>query len=617
MTVVLELRGVSKSYGVWHPRPALREVWLRVERGECFGLAGPNGAGKSTLIRILLGLSSPDDGDARLFGEAPENPELRRRVGFVPEAAELPPTSTPKDLVRRWVKLRGLSPRAFAQGLESLDRLGMSPLLDQPAGKLSKGERQRALWAMALLGQPELLILDEPTDGLDPLGRALVRQLIREECAAGRTVFLNSHLLAETERVCTRVAILHQGRLVREERLEPVREGGGGTSVVLLDTAPSAALLKAASAQLVPPASHAMAELVRERPGVKVLVEHPDAKALNQSVDALRSEGAMLLELRLVRADLESALVEATEQPKVDVSAASAVPAVPAWASEPVPALPAVSPNASRTLVAIGRVAREIAADLASQKVGWMMLLVALLSMAGLFRLVQSELLVSLAEASRSAVQQFETLQLANLTREVSSVSTQVLIWLLWSLSTMMSSLFVVPLLDPRRTVLIYAQPFSRSDFALGLFFGVVLLTGASAFVYAGLSYGALRWLGLPVSPQYFWLPVPVMLGFAPLSCVVLLATFVRRSGFFAAICGLGTLAALANLGTRDSVAPGAEPSLALVTHALSPKLVELSKLAGHVAEGGHWNWSPLVSTALIDVALVLLVVTVARRRES
>ncbi len=141
-----------------------------------------------------------------LFGERPDDPEVRRRVGFVPEAALLPDAASPRALVRRWARLRGLPAAAtLEQGLETLARLGMGQLLDRPAGKLSKGERQRTLLSLALLGNPELLVLDEPTDGLDPLGRARMREVIQAACDAGGTVFLNSHLLAETERLCTRV----------------------------------------------------------------------------------------------------------------------------------------------------------------------------------------------------------------------------------------------------------------------------------------------------------------------------------------------------------------------------------------------------------------------------
>ncbi|HUJ28545.1 MAG TPA: ATP-binding cassette domain-containing protein, partial [Myxococcales bacterium] len=129
---VIQLWNVRKSYGVFRRSEALRGVSICVRRGECYGLAGPNGAGKTTLIRLLLGLAMPDEGEVRLLGERPDDPRVRARVGFVPESAELPPAASPRDLVRRFARLRGLPREAAAAGLQQLDRLGVSELLDRP-----------------------------------------------------------------------------------------------------------------------------------------------------------------------------------------------------------------------------------------------------------------------------------------------------------------------------------------------------------------------------------------------------------------------------------------------------------------------------------------------------
>src|SRR5438552_11351662 len=267
-TPALQLWSVGKRFGAFRPREVLRGVSIRVERGECYGLAGPNGAGKTTLIRLLLGLSAPDSGEVRLFGQRPDDPEVRARVGFVPEAAELPGAASPRALVRRFARLRGLRD-AEQQGLALLDRLGMAELLDRPAHKLSKGEKQRTLLALSLLGEPELLVLDEPTDGLGPIGRALVRRVLREERAQGRTVFLNSHLLSETERICTRVGILHRGELVREETVRAPRDAAGPTAVSLAG-------------------------------GETVLVVHDDLAQLHARLDELRARGALIAEVQRV-----------------------------------------------------------------------------------------------------------------------------------------------------------------------------------------------------------------------------------------------------------------------------------------------------------------------------
>jgi hypothetical protein len=271
-------------------------------------------------------------------------------------------------------------------------------------------------------------------------------------------------------------------------------------------------------------------------------------------------------------------------------------------------------PHTSRAIL---RVAGEITAELASQKIGWMMLVAAVLGVAAVYRFVQSQLMLSLTQASRGAVAQLGELELESLTRQLASDSGQGLTWLLFGMTTLMASLFAVPLLDPRRTVLVYAQPISRSDYALGLFSGVVALATASSLVYAGLLFLSLRWLGLPISPRLMLIALPFALGFAPLYCVVLLATLVRRSGFFAALCGMVALIGCATLASSDAVTTGAGGSFTLFVYALTPKLSELAHLAGQLAEGGPLSLPPVLSTLAIDAALLLVLVIVVRRSES
>jgi ABC-2 type transport system ATP-binding protein len=301
----VQLVAVEKAYGVVRPRAALRGVSLRIEPGQCYGLAGRNGAGKTTLIKVMLGLVAPDDGQMRLFGVRPDLAEVRRRVGFVPEAAELPRGASPLQLVRRWARLRGVPVRAaVAQGEGNLRRLGLGELLLSPAHRFSKGEKQRTLFALALLGQPELLVLDEPTDGLDPLGRALVRKVILEECAAGRTVFINSHLLSETERVCTRVGILRDGLLVREEVLGETAGGERATSALTLESPLDGALQ--ADLRARPPARDPGSACV-------YLIEHDDLDDLNRAIDRVRAAGVRVVEVRRVRRDLEETFAEVAQ----------------------------------------------------------------------------------------------------------------------------------------------------------------------------------------------------------------------------------------------------------------------------------------------------------------
>jgi ABC-2 type transport system ATP-binding protein len=201
------------------PVTALAGVSLRVEQGTAFGLIGPNGAGKTTFIKLLLGIAQPSGGRVRLFGGSPNDPAARARVGYLPELLDLPASWTPIQFLRSVGRLKGLAgidPEARRQ----LDRVGMSAEAGRRMGGFSKGMRQRVGLAGALMGGPDLLVLDEPTDGLDPLGRIAVREILTAELGRGGSLLLNSHLLSETERICGRVGILSAGKLVREGPLD-------------------------------------------------------------------------------------------------------------------------------------------------------------------------------------------------------------------------------------------------------------------------------------------------------------------------------------------------------------------------------------------------------------
>jgi ABC-2 type transport system ATP-binding protein len=632
----LEVRGVRKSYGLLRPKAALRGVSLTVERGECYGLAGQNGAGKTTLIRLLLGIAAPDGGEVRLLGERPDDPEVRRRVGFVPESAELPPSATPRQLVRRWARLRKLEPRAAQeQGLAALCRLGMEKLLDRPAGKLSKGERQRTLLALALLGTPELLVLDEPTDGIDPLGRALMRQLIREQCAAGRTVFLNSHLLAETERLCTRVGILHAGLLVREERPGLQAPGGLATSAIVLDRPASSAAAQAAKAR-VPP--EGLLRDVQAGPGGEVLlVDHQGPRELNEAIDLLRKEGALLVEVRRLRPDLEAALAEVAggqAEPAPDelpASAAGPVTAAPTLSAgeqlstgelpptiEPPPP-PELAPpplRPLRTLDATLRVAAEITSDLLARKVGWMALAFALL-LVGTFLWTMHSQLVEGAAALGRTFASGGLVEQQTMTALVGGNAARTLYWGGLIGGVVLSSLFAPPLLDPRRTVLLYAQPVSRADFALGLIASVCGLGTACALFFAALLFGGLRALGLEVSPLLLLAPLPWLCSFAAAYAVVLLATYGVRHPILAAAAGLCFLLLCGVVHqAAGHEAEGAGEAFAAILRAGLPKLVELSDQAYRLGSGGKSDLFPFLSTLLPAAGLVLCLVVAARRSE-
>ena len=207
---------------------AVDGVDLRVARGEIYGFLGPNGAGKSTTIRMLLGMIAPTAGHAELFGERvrAEAPAVWRRVGHLVESATAYPELTVRENLDVARRLQGVEDRASIQRL--IDQLGLGEYADRRAGTLSLGNLQRLALARALLHEPELLILDEPANGLDPAGVIEVRELFRELAQRrGTTVFISSHILAEVDRLATRIGIIHRGRLIEEldsEALERHRD---------------------------------------------------------------------------------------------------------------------------------------------------------------------------------------------------------------------------------------------------------------------------------------------------------------------------------------------------------------------------------------------------------
>ncbi|MBF5044093.1 ABC transporter ATP-binding protein [Aggregicoccus sp. 17bor-14] len=275
---------------------ALRGVDLRVPRGSAFGLIGPNGAGKTTFIKSILGIVRPSAGEVQLLGGSPDDPRIRARVGYLPERLHLPGSWSATAFLQTVRRLKGLAPDAPGNA-RLLERVGLAEASGKRIGGYSKGMRQRLGLAAALLGEPELLVLDEPTDGIDPMGRVEVRRILQEEVRRGATLFLNSHLLAETERICDRVAILADGRVVREGRLDELARASSAWSVRFAPGADAAAL----SALGLRPGPHPHT----------FLLEAPDAAALNAVLDRARAAGALLVELRREGADLEAVLTTA------------------------------------------------------------------------------------------------------------------------------------------------------------------------------------------------------------------------------------------------------------------------------------------------------------------
>ena len=241
----LSLRGLSKTYRLPWKRARLRALDgldLDVRAGEVFGLLGPNGSGKSTTLKLLLGLARPDAGTAHVFGHVAGTIAARRKIGFMPEEPRFYKFLTGAELLRFHGTLAGLSGAALTKRIEEmLDLVGLSSSeagTDRPLSSYSKGMLQRIGLAQALLHDPDLVILDEPTAGVDPLGAREIRALIGRLKAAGKTVLFSTHLLTEAEALADRVAILHRGRKILEGTPETLLALPGGTEISVRGAAP-------------------------------------------------------------------------------------------------------------------------------------------------------------------------------------------------------------------------------------------------------------------------------------------------------------------------------------------------------------------------------------------
>ena len=215
---VIEFESVSKSYG---DVTAIEDLSLSVEAGEVFGFLGPNGAGKSTTINVMLNFTTPDSGAIRVFGHDArrKSPAIRQHAGLLLEGYGAYPELTGREHVEHAIETKGADDDPDAL----LERVGLDAA-DRRAGGYSKGMRQRMALAVALVGNPDLLVLDEPSTGLDPNGARALRSIVREECARGTTVFFSSHLLEQVEAVADRIGILLDGRLSAVGEVGALRE---------------------------------------------------------------------------------------------------------------------------------------------------------------------------------------------------------------------------------------------------------------------------------------------------------------------------------------------------------------------------------------------------------
>lgn len=223
MDNVIEIESVAKTFRDFWLRPTVKAVddlSFTVAEGEVFGLLGPNGSGKSTTIKMLLGLLNPDAGSVKLFGKPPRTLAARKDLGYLPELSYLHPFLTARETLHYYGGLCGLDSRTVkSRTCELLEMVGLTEVAGRAVGGFSKGMARRVALASALIGKPRLLVLDEPTSGLDPVSTNEVKTLVKTLVKGGMTVLMTSHLLADAQDVCDRVAILNHGVKVAEGRV--------------------------------------------------------------------------------------------------------------------------------------------------------------------------------------------------------------------------------------------------------------------------------------------------------------------------------------------------------------------------------------------------------------
>ncbi|HTU21345.1 MAG TPA: ABC transporter ATP-binding protein [Gemmataceae bacterium] len=278
---------------------ALRGVSLTVERGEIFGLLGQNGAGKTTLIKILLGITTQTDGSAELLGEPTGTAAVRRRIGYLPEDHRFPEYHTGASLLDFYGALLEVPREQRRKRIpEVLEVVGIKNRMHSKIRTYSKGMKQRLGIAQALLHEPEVIFLDEPTDGVDPVGRRHIREVLMQLKEEGKTIFINSHLLGEVELVSDRVVILHGGEVIR----------AGVTSELTRQR--GLFLVGLASGQAFPQEEVVKAGYHVSRRGDLWEVALTEGQAIDPVVDLLRSRGLSLRHLEEKRQTLEDIFME-------------------------------------------------------------------------------------------------------------------------------------------------------------------------------------------------------------------------------------------------------------------------------------------------------------------
>mgnify|MGYP000565297346 FL=1 len=294
--IVIDLAGVKKRYrgGV----DALRGVSLQVRSGGVFGLLGPNGAGKSTLVKILTSIVRPTQCAGTLLGQSIGHKPTLARVGYLPEHARFPEYLKGVEVIRYVAGLTGMSPsQSRVRAGELLEIVGMQDWGNHRMGTYSKGMKQRIGLAQALINDPDIVFLDEPTDGVDPQGRLEMRNLLQMMRDQGRTVFVNSHLLGELEMICDSVAIMNKGEIVRQGAITELTEKSRRYVIRTQGDVPAELLGKLKSEG---------ADIEAET----ITIYQSDPAPIQPILDALRGAGVTIVEMRELRQSLEEMFME-------------------------------------------------------------------------------------------------------------------------------------------------------------------------------------------------------------------------------------------------------------------------------------------------------------------
>ena len=306
-TPVVDVRSLQKTYrdGLLGRRriEALKGVTLEVGPGEIFGLLGPNGAGKTTLIKVLLGLVRATGGNASLLGRPAGSRIGRRQVGYLPENHRIPRHHTGNSALQFFGSLSGLSQSEIKRRRGPLlSAVGLAEWGNTPIRKYSKGMLQRLGLAQAMLHDPQLLILDEPTDGVDPVGRSEMRAILQGLRAAGKTIFINSHLLQELELICDRVAILDRGKVLHQGRIAEI------TARTIADVQMVLVGEELAVRGIIE--NQPFAELRVNGAQFELLLKTGDQAIVDSTIDRLRERQVSIVSISRRRQTLEEAFLE-------------------------------------------------------------------------------------------------------------------------------------------------------------------------------------------------------------------------------------------------------------------------------------------------------------------